>query len=364
MKKLQVTNDSLQVELSSVQAALRKAQIELEKAQSTPAKTEPIVKEVVKMDEGKVCELETLLSQERETYQKVVAEKEEMEEKFHAELESLRAEHESEIEEMRSRYEDQLKSLMEEDLFDAPEEEVEEEEDGLEVTQKEEERFVASPVEMEGTSVEEEDDEASEKKLLTSSSYVARVKMEGEAREKKLQEELTEVKAKSRKAVTALRAQLVEAENTHKSEVGSLKKEMSNLSGRVEEMECQNASLQERLSALEEKKQQLERELQQSTAVEQKQRALLQQLQEECSAGSGQTGGNIPLEELVNRSAQWSEPSGQMTPRSLPPHLTSSHATTTPITLPHGRGPLRRQHLAVWQPSVLSVVSPTICHKL
>ena len=350
MKKLQVTNDSLQVELSSVQAALRKAQMELEKVQSTPAKTEPIVKEVVKMDEGKVCELETLLSQERETYQKVVAEKEEMEEKFHAELESLRAEHESEIEEMRSRYEDQLKSLMEEDLFDAPEEEVEEEEDGLEVTQKEEERFVASPVEMEGTSVEEEDDEASEKKLLTSSSYVARMKMEGEAREKKLQEELTEVKAKSRKAVTALRAQLVEAENTHKSEVGSLKKEMSNLSGRVEEMECQNASLQERLSALEEKKQQLERELQQSTAVEQKQRALLQQLQEERSAGSGQTGGNIPLEELVNRSAQWSEPSGQMTPRSLPPHLTSSHATTTPITLPMDEVPFEDNTLQFGSP--------------
>ena len=152
-KKLQATNDSLQVELSSVQAGFRKAQMELEKAQSAPTKTEPIVKEVVKMDEERVCELETLLSQERETYQKVVAEKEEMEEKFRSELELLRAEHESEIEEMRGRYEDQLKSLMEEDLFDAPEEEVEEE-DGLEGTQKEEERFVASPVEMEGSSVE------------------------------------------------------------------------------------------------------------------------------------------------------------------------------------------------------------------
>ena len=354
MKKLQATKDSLQMELSSVQVALRKAQMELEKAQSAPTKTES--NEVVKVDEGRVCELETLLLQERETNQKVVAEKEEMEEKLRAELELLCAEHESEIKEMRGRYEDQLKSLMEEDLFDAPEEEVEEE-DGLEVKEEErneEERFVASPVETEGTSVEKEDDGVSKEKLLASSSYVGRVKMEGEAREKKLQEELNEVKTKSRKAVTTLRAQLMETENTHRSEVGSLKKEVSNLSGRIEEMECQNASLQEQLSALEEGKQQVERELQQSIAVEEEQRALLQQLQEEYTAGGGPTTkkvGNITLENLVNRSAQWSEPSGQMTPRSLPPHLTSSHATTTPVTLPMDEVPFEDNALQFGSPA-------------
>ena len=348
MKKLQATKDSLQMELSSVQAALRKAQMELEKAQNAPTKTEQNVKEVVKVDEGRVCELETLLSQERETNQKVVAEKEEMEKKLRAELESLRAEHESEIEEMRGRYEDQLKSLMEEDMFDAPEEEeVEEEEDGLEVK---EERFVASPMETEGTSVEKEDDGVGKEKLLASSSYVGRVKMEGEAREKKLQEELNEVKVKSRKAVTALRAQIMEAENTHRSEVDFLKKEVSNLSSHIEEMECQNASLQEQLSALEEGKQQVERELQQSIAVEEEQRALLQQLQEEYTAGGRPTAGNIPLQDLVNRSAQWSEPSGQMTPRSLPPHLTSSLATT-PVTLPMDEVPFEYNALQFASPA-------------
>lgn len=354
MKKLQATKDSLQIELSSVQAALRKAQMELEKAQNAPTKTEPNLKEVVKVDEGRVCELETLLSQERETNQKVVAEKEEMEEKFRAELDLLRAEHESEIEEMRGRYEDQLKSLMEEDMFDAPEEEEVEEEDGLEVKEEEEECFVASPVETEGTSVEKEGDGVSKEKLLASSSYVGRMKMEGEAREKKLQEELNEVKAKSRKVVTALRAQLMEAENTHGSEVGSLKKEVSNLSSRIEEMECQNASLQEQLSALEERKQQVERELQQTIAVEEEQRGLLQQLQEEyTAAGGGPTAkkvGNIPLQDLVNRSAQWSELSGQMTPRSLPPHLTSSHATT-PVTLPMDEVPFEDNALQFGSPA-------------
>ena len=331
MKKLQVTNDSLQMELTSLQAALRKAQIELEKMQSAPPKTEQIVKEVVKVDEGKVRELEAALSQERETHQKVLAEKVEMEEKFRVEIESLRAEHESEVKEMRGRYEDQLKSLMEEDLFDVPEDE------DMEAREEEEEGGGASPVEAEETGVDDDQGETvvevGKEEALMSSSYVGRVKMEGETREKKLRDELNDVKAKSRKTVTALRVQLVEVENAHRSEMGSLKKDMSNLNDQISKMECQNDSLQEQLSAVEAQKQQVEHELQQTVVAQQEQQALVHQLQQEVESAAGRlTTEKIPLGDLVNRSVQWSEPSGKSTPRSLPPDLSSS-VTIPPVAL-------------------------------
>jgi len=336
MKKLQVTNDSLQMELTSMQAALRKAQIELEKLQSAPVKTEQIVKEVVKVDEGKVCELEAALSQERETLQKVLAEKVEMEEKFRVEIESLRAEHESEVKEMRGRYEDQLKSLMEEDLFDVTEDE------DMEAREEEEEGGGASPVEAEETGMEDDGKElegetvleASKEEPLMSSSYVGRVKTEGETRERKLRDELNDVKAKSRKTVTALRAQLAEVENTYRSEMGSLKKEMSDLNDHISEMEHRNESLQEQLSVLEEQKQQVECELQQTVLAQQEQQALVDQLQQEVESAAGRlTAEKIPLGDLVSRSVQWSQPSGKSTPRSLPLDLSSS-VTIPQVALP------------------------------
>ena len=115
VKKLEVTNDSLKAELASVQLSLKKAQEELEKAVSAPAKVEPVVKEVVKVDEERVRELEAQLAQERTACQKLIAEKEEEGERHRSELDALRAEHDGEVEEMRSRYEEQLKSLMEDD---------------------------------------------------------------------------------------------------------------------------------------------------------------------------------------------------------------------------------------------------------
>ncbi len=108
VKKLEATNESLQAELSTVQSTLKKAQEDLERAKNVKSE----VKEVVKVDEGRMRELEAQMAVEREGRERVEREREEVEAQLKGELERVREEHEREVEEMRSRYEDQLRSLM------------------------------------------------------------------------------------------------------------------------------------------------------------------------------------------------------------------------------------------------------------
>ena len=72
---------------------------------------------MVRVDEGRVKELEASLAHEREAVQQLTAEKAEWEGQQGAELEALKAEHEAELQEMRDRYEEQLRSLAVDDGF-------------------------------------------------------------------------------------------------------------------------------------------------------------------------------------------------------------------------------------------------------
>ena len=110
LKKLQMTNDSLKAELATIQSALMKAQEDLASAKRVPSET--IVKESVKVDEGKIRELEAQLVREREDHQRLIAERTEMEADFQSKLKALQMEHDGEVQEMRGRFEEQLKSVM------------------------------------------------------------------------------------------------------------------------------------------------------------------------------------------------------------------------------------------------------------
>ncbi len=110
VKKLELTNDSLKAELASMQSDLRNAQEELEKVRSV--KVEPVIKEVLKVDEGRTRELEAQLAAERDERRRLDGEREEAERQLKEELEQVRVEHEGELQEMRTRYEEQLRSLM------------------------------------------------------------------------------------------------------------------------------------------------------------------------------------------------------------------------------------------------------------
>lgn len=326
MKKVQLTNDSLKAELASIQADLKQAQADLEKAKNVPVKVEPVVREVVKVDEEKVRELEAALAQQREAYQKLIMERNELEGRLQTEVESIRTEHESEIQEMRVRYEEQLKSLMEEDEFE--ETGSREETDGEQVG-GEEERGEGGE-EMAVTGVEVEGDVPVS---LVSESFVKRLKTEQQSQEKRLQQELADVKAKSRKMATALRAQLADTENKHVGEVNSLQKEIGQLSMSVDELKQTNTSLHEKLTRLQEEKDAMEKELQESVVVQQEQLAVIHQLQAELERATSDSSPEKVCK-LVNRSAQWSMLSGQTTPKLLGVSPFQGFPQATPSVIP------------------------------
>ena len=83
-----------------------------------------------------------------------------------------------------------------------------------------------------------------------SKAIVGKIQKEFESREKKLKHDLEEVKAKSRKAVTSLKAQLADAHTRHESEMEAVKREMRELEEHLEQMERENASLSEEVEGV------------------------------------------------------------------------------------------------------------------
>ena len=139
-------------------------------------------------------------------------------------------------------------------------------------------------------------------------------------REDKLSSELNEVKSKSRKAVTALRAQLADAQNKHTRELDHLKNELTGTQEKLDRQEQQRSSVEEELSALKAEREALQEEIQHSALGQRNAEATAQQLREELEAlaqGRDGTSQEPPGRDVANKSAQWTEQSGQLTPQSV-----------------------------------------------
>ena len=145
-----------------------------------------------------------------------------------------------------------------------------------------------------------------------SKAVVGRIQKEFESREKKLKHDLDEVKAKSRKAVTSLKAQLAEAQNRHGDEMEALSKEMSKLRERLERMESENVSLTKQVETARQEKDELSLRLKERD--EQSER-----FKDEKMAESGLEGQRSDVKDLPHdqESPRWSEHSEQLTPRSM-----------------------------------------------
>lgn len=83
-----------------------------------------------------------------------------------------------------------------------------------------------------------------------SKAVVGKIQKEFESREKKLKHDLEEVKAKSRKAVTSLKAQLADAHTKHEGEMEAVRREMRELEEHLEQVERENASLSEEVEGV------------------------------------------------------------------------------------------------------------------
>ena len=124
--------------------------------------------------------------------------------------------------------------------------------------------------------------------------------------------------------MTALRAQLAEAQNRHSGEMASLRGEVSGLGERASHLEQRNTTLREEMVQLQEARQSAEVRLERSLAAQQEQEATIQQLRQDLSSAAAQATATVTDDRatdaqapsLVDRSAQWSELSGQSPPVS------------------------------------------------
>ena len=325
VEQLQKTNAGLQEEVSKAKAAAQTAQAESERERqeklrllSKKAEVKEVVKEVVKEDGGKVQELEVALETVKKAREQLEAKMAARESEFQGEKEALVAEHEAEVQEMRSRYEDQMKSLMEDDTFSdmgsAGEGEEGEEE-----------------VDFDKGMGDAEEGESG----LASNSFVGRLKQDHQQREKKLRDEMSDVKSKSRKTITGLKLQLTEAQNRHLGELSSLQKQLNSLNRERTSIDAEREEQKDQIASLEETRSSLEAQLAEVAGRERETESQMLQLQrdlEEALAATAEGAGPEKasrLMQLVNRSAQWSDH------RSSTPFAAASVQTTPfPPVLP------------------------------
>ena len=342
IEQLQQANTGLTSELSSVKETLEKTQAELDRErQGRLLAKMQAVKEVVKVDESKVQELEAALATERDSRVQLEAKMAAREGEFQREKEALMAEHEAEVQDMRGRYEEQMRSLMVDDVFSEAGSQVEvgggagEEVSGSDVEGGEGGR--------EGEGVNEIDtadaleDQATQQEGrssgLASKSFTERLKKEHQLREKKLLEEINEVKSKSRKTITSLRAQVMEVESKHSDQLTTLQKEAAELTRQKESLDEERVELSKAVASLGEEKASLETQLREVVEREKQNEVRILELQQELEETAAAKLEEVAPEkaarlmQLVNRSAQWSEvppQSGLITPGSL-------EATSTPL---------------------------------
>ena len=308
-EQLKKTNAGLLSEVAKAKEDVQKAVAESERERQERlrllAKTDVVREGVQSGSDGKVQELEVALENERKAVEELRAKIEAREGEVLEEREALVAEHEAEVQDMRSRYEDQMKSLMEDDLFS----------DAGSVGEGggEEVDFEAREPQMDG---------------LGSEGSAEHLKLEHQQREKKLRDELNDVKNKSRKTITALKVQLTETQNRLSDESNSLQKQIDNLDREKASISAESEEKNEQVASLRAANSSLEARLTEAATREEETAAKLIQLQRDLEEALATKLDEVGPEkasrllELANRSARWSEvspQSGHLTPsKQLP----------------------------------------------
>ena len=157
-----------------------------------------------------------------------------------------------------------------------------------------------------------------------SKAIVGKIQKDFESREKKLKHDLDEVKAKSRKAVTSLKAQLAESHSRHTKEMEAVKKELEELKERLEKIERENDTLTSEVETVGHEKEELLLRLREKEEEVERLKSLADNLQERHGDFQGRrsdvNGSMVTsrLGDMVRQgSPQWSEQSEQLTPRSV-----------------------------------------------
>ena len=138
---------------------------------------------------------------------------------------------------------------------------------------------------------------------------IDKLKQESSEKEKKLRDEMNDLRNRSKKAVAALRAQLMEAQNRHAMEMEDVRRSLVESEAAKEEKENVCQGLKVEVQSTREERSKVEQRLQETLAQLQDTREAVNSLQQFVATQRAEPEVvAAKINELVSRSAQWSTP--------------------------------------------------------
>jgi hypothetical protein len=192
---------------------------------------------------------------------------------------------------------------------------------------------------------------------------IEKLKKELADNDRKWKEEVAETRSRSKKAMTAVKAQLVEAQNKHSQEADIFKKDLEEKRTVIDNLESRNKILESELQTAKEERDRVNGKYEQSMEHLSEVKVAMSNLQDLMASLESQPDV-VPAEvrDLISRSIQWSTPPISRPPTTLPVVDDITQCTATP----HGPTPQPELH-PLEAESVVSVESTkhtSVAHSL
>ena len=325
-KLLKETNQSLQKELKETNELLLKARQEKQKLQQTTELSSASISV-----NPEYLKLKAELERQKELNQQLTSEHQAKEAALINEIESVKENYEAEITELRDKFEEQMKSLMDLDDMEFEDERISNGEDNIDYPDEAEPEIILdldindqTPVlqsmddivSPEETSPQEAAPEEEPVQIHVTPHIIVEdviSREEAEANQKQLEDELKEVKSKSKKMIASLKAQVMDQQNKHEAAVSDHKKEVSKLASQYDAMKKGREQERSECKAINTEKERIEHELSQLLLTRDEQAHTIENLQAQLDVLQEQVNAHLVHQVdnsvvTVSRSVQWEAP--------------------------------------------------------
>ena len=326
-KLLKENNQSLQKELKEANELLLKSQQEKQKLQQTTELSSASISV-----SPEYLKLKAELERQKELNQQLTSEYQTKETALINEIESVKENYEAEITELRDKFEEQMKSLMDLDDMEFEDKHSSNGEDNIDYLDEAEPEIILdsdinydqAPVEQsmddiaspEETSPQEAAPEEEAVQIQATPHIVVEdvtSREEAEANQRQLEDELKEVKSKSKKMIASLKAQIMDQQNKHEAAISDHKKEVSKLESQYDAMKKGREQERSEHKAINTEKERIEHELSQSLSTRDEQAHTIENLQAQLDVLQEQVDVHLVKQVddglvTVSCSVQWETP--------------------------------------------------------
>ena len=316
-KLLKETNHSLQKELKEANELLLKAREEKEKLQKTELSSASV------SVSPEYLKLKAELERQKELNEQLSSEHQTKEAALVSEIETVKENYEAEITELRDKFEEQMKSLMDLDDMEFEDRRSSNEDDTMDYPDEalaEPEIVLDSDTTMnEKVPVTQSMDDIVSPQETAPEEYVAEPvpqivlddvisRQEAEVNQKQHEEELKEIKSKSKKMIASLKAQIMDQQNKYETTINDHKKEVTTLTSQYDALKIEREQDRSQYETINTEKERIDHELAQLLLTRDEQAHTIENLQAQINVLQQQVAlvdANLVRE---SRSVQWETP--------------------------------------------------------